>query len=294
MKNLDQLIKIANYFTSYTYTGWPGIFIGATEYALQLDLAIVDEIHTTHKYYFYFNSSSLKFPISIRNTSFIPPKWPFLDLYIILSKNLNAEIELIALDDNIFNYWTTRSPSYWWYIFWWIEWLIEYYLNELTNIIAKEKCVYNPEWSAHRLRKIYDNIINSASSDRFRWLYIKQIQSLHKNTTCLSALRIWDQIFHGEMNIVWVTSRDNFVYQPNQALTTMHTNMRYMEQIIQSKVLIVQSKSRLSHAAVIAQELNIPCFLWVKDIYMQLFHGDKICVNANSSIIHIVKRFYEI
>ncbi len=294
MKNLAHLIKLANYFSFYTHDGWSGIFIGATEYALKFDLDITDKIHNIHKYYFYFKSSSLRFPISIRNASFIPPKWSFLDLYMILSKYLSAEIELISLDDEVFEYWINCSPSYWWYVFWWVEWLTEYYSNELTNTTTREKDRYNPGGSAYRLRKIYNDIMNSASSDRFRAVYIKQIQSLHKNVSCLSAVRIWDQILHGEMDIIWVTSRDNFVFHPNQALTTMHTNMRYMEQIIQSKVLIVESKSRLSHAAVIAQELNIPCFLWIKDIYMQLFHWDQISIEAHSSDIKIIKRFYEI
>ena len=80
---------------------------------------------------------------------------------------------------------------------------------------------------------------------------------------------------------------------PDEALVAQNTNLSHMSKILQSKALFVQSKSRLSHAAIVAQELSKPCFFGIEDIFTSLWHGDEIAFFQGKETISIIKRFYE-
>lgn len=294
MFSLSKLFVFAALFLKFVSGKRSDMVIGSTEHVFHFEghAQVYSNRYQTQKIYFYFRASSLVFPLLPGENAFCPPKWEFLQYYMALQKYSPYEIELMAIDDVSFWKILENSREYAWFRVGSIHWLIEYLKNEFSDPDKDNKMDYSAPQTAYRMRMLYDDILQCPFPKSVVEDYKNTIKVLHQWKDMLNADRCGDMISGWTLKVQWLI-HDQFSFMPDEALVAQNTNLSHMSKILQSKALFVQSKSRLSHAAIVAQELSKPCFFGIEDIFTSLWHGDEIAFFQGKETISIIKRFYE-
>ena len=72
-------------------------------------------------------------------------------------------------------------------------------------------------------------------------------------------------------------------------LVAVHTHPRYIELVNKSSAIVTDEGGTLSHAAIIARELKIPCIIGTQTATKVLHDGDLVEVDANKGVVRIIK-----
>lgn len=294
MFSKSKLFVFAAFFSKFVWGKRDDMILWSTEHVFEFEwhTSIDPNRYRTQKLYFYFRSSSLVFPIVPSDNAFCPPTWEFLNFYMSLQWHSNYEIELMALDDESYSRILLNSKEYAWFRVCTIWWLVEYLKNEFFDSDRTNKMEYSFAQSASRMRKLYDDLTEFGFSQNILGYYQSCLESLHKGQSIITSERCGNMDSGWKVQIQWLIN-DNFECVPHQWLVALNTNLSHMGKILQSKALFIQSPSRLSHAAIVSQEIWKPCFLWIKDIFLSLWHGDEVEYFPNNDTIIVTKRFYE-
>ena len=78
--------------------------------------------------------------------------------------------------------------------------------------------------------------------------------------------------------------------EPDEILVTTTTDPSWASIMFMSSALIVDIGGMLSHAAVVARELGIPCVVNTRNGTHNLRTGDRVCVNGNSGTVTVIQR----
>jgi phosphohistidine swiveling domain-containing protein len=69
---------------------------------------------------------------------------------------------------------------------------------------------------------------------------------------------------------------------------TNHTDPGWIEVIARSRGLVVENGGILSHAAIVARELGVPCIVGINDVYSKLKDGQRIKLNASHGYLETI------
>jgi rifampicin phosphotransferase len=87
-----------------------------------------------------------------------------------------------------------------------------------------------------------------------------------------------------------LTSLDFAEVEPGEILVAPTTDPSWCSIMFVSKALVVDIGSFLSHAAIVARELDIPCVVGAADATSQIRTGDLIRVDGNLGQVHILRQ----
>ncbi len=89
----------------------------------------------------------------------------------------------------------------------------------------------------------------------------------------------------GRVRFVAADSIANTIFNQGDILVTENTDVRYLPLMKLAGAIITQRGGILSHAAIVARELKIPCIVGVRQNFDSLQDGDQVVVDANSGLI---------
>ncbi len=87
-----------------------------------------------------------------------------------------------------------------------------------------------------------------------------------------------------------VTEPDFAEVESDEILVAPTTDPSWSSIMFVSKALVVDIGSALSHAAVVARELGLPCVVNTRDGTRLLHTGDRVRVDGTAGTVHILER----
>jgi len=86
---------------------------------------------------------------------------------------------------------------------------------------------------------------------------------------------------------VLLTPEENRKIRQGEILVTRMTTPLFTPAIMQASAIVTDIGGYLSHAAIIARELGIPCVVGAKEATKVLSDGEEILVNGNEGTVKI-------
>jgi pyruvate,water dikinase len=107
-------------------------------------------------------------------------------------------------------------------------------------------------------------------------------------TQVISGIGASSGVTEGQVRVVLDPSFDDV--QPNEILVTPTTDPSWASIMFLSAALVVDMGGMLSHAAVVARELGIPCVVNTRTGTHQLSTGDRVRVDGRAGTVEILER----
>lgn len=92
----------------------------------------------------------------------------------------------------------------------------------------------------------------------------------------------------GQVRIVNDDNLTTVDFEPGMILVCANTDVRYLPLMKKAAAIVTDKGSILSHAAIAARELKIPCLVNTKNATTMLKNGQKIIVDCNTGVVKII------
>lgn len=123
--------------------------------------------------------------------------------------------------------------------------------------------------------------------DEIFWRSFLFQSTTSKEQSCIGTARIlFDDILSISDQVVNLFNKGDIIVASN-------TSVSYMKYLVNCWGIITINGNKLSHASLIARELNVPLILWADDVFMKIFDGDTIRVDAKTWEVEVLQRFWE-
>src|SRR5262249_49927533 len=83
-------------------------------------------------------------------------------------------------------------------------------------------------------------------------------------------------------------AKDKHNFQPGEVLVTGMTDPNYLPLMKKASAIVVDTGGLLSHAAIVARELKIPCIIGTERATKVLKNGDVVKVDADRGVVRII------
>jgi phosphohistidine swiveling domain-containing protein len=92
----------------------------------------------------------------------------------------------------------------------------------------------------------------------------------------------------GRVRVIINYAKDKEKFEKGEVLVTGMTDPNYLPLMKQASAIVVDTGGLLSHAAIVARELKIPCIIGTENVTKVLKDGDMVEVDAENGIVKIL------
>ncbi len=290
--NKNQSIYFSRYHTAYFC------------YRDFCELYMRDQEPHMHVYMDYLN---INFEPSHLNIPIFPPWVEYIKVYTTIMENFWWNIEMVVYDQKLVPE-NTDTLNIGWFLFFDIFFEIE---HAFRNIEFK----FSQNWSISYTSDIYRLILLYIAF--YKYLHFREMKDREVKITNLIVDKIfsyldtrssrlflwqpwnpWKWIYTGIARVLYrerlKIQNDWFNnFNKGDIIIAHSTDVFYMKYIFDCWAIITENSNLLSHASLISRELWIPLVLGISDIFLKIFDGDLIELDADTGHVKILKRFWE-